>query len=191
MKSKRDADEAALWHRVARWATDGRCDWWLVVEDKFTIVSRDSSPRAPCWLLLGQARMQHVGKERQIARLAESHVCGEKGGGEREGDQEQAEIGERLLAQARIGPHAAADDQEVRSPGGHGDQEVGPLQVAGAYPLCKALQAVPEKRGDEEICVAPQACRRDADEVSPAVAAECEEERGQVHPRLEEVQPAD
>src|SRR5690348_10495194 len=63
--------------------------------------------------------------------------------------------------------------------------------MAGMHPLRKLLQTVEEESRGEEICVIPQARGRDADEIAPAIPAQAERDGGEIHPGLEEVQPAD
>src|SRR5579864_7506393 len=58
-------------------------------------------------------------------------------------------------------------------------------------PLRELLQPIEEEAGGKNIRVVPQAGGGDSDEVSPAVAAICQYNRGDVHPCLKEVKPAD
>jgi len=53
------------------------------------------------------------------------------------------------------------------------------------------MDAADEEGGNEEVGVVPKRGGRNADEVSPPVAAQGQHDGGEIHPGLEEVQQAD
>src|SRR5262245_36405876 len=63
--------------------------------------------------------------------------------------------------------------------------------MAGVNPLRKLLHSIEEEGGRNDICIVPKAGRGNSDEVSPFVRAKTQNDRGEIHPRLKEVQPAD
>jgi hypothetical protein len=58
-------------------------------------------------------RMDEPRKNCEIARLKQSHGCGEKSRREREGDHESAHVAEGFLRAKSLGPEASDDHQEI------------------------------------------------------------------------------
>ena len=74
---------------------------------------------------------------------------------------------------------------------GYCDQQVWTLQMPASYPIGNLLKAVVEESCREDVGVVPQSGGGDANEISPPAASKAQQDRGKVHPCLEEMEPAD
>ena len=135
--------------------------------------------------------MQQMSEEAQVSRLKKGHIQGKKPGCERERRRKSRQIGGVFALNLAVTPDASGHHQRIREPRRDRNQQVRPVQIPGTHPCSELLQAINKKRGDKQVAVRPESGGRKADEVTPNALSQAEPNRGEIHPGLEEMQPAD
>jgi len=130
-------------------------------------------------------------EEGQVPGLADSDGAQEESRSQNEGHEKTDDICRSFFVESRVSPKTAENDKEIAGPSGHGYDLVYMLKMSPGDRCMQPMQAITKESRDEKIDVVPQPSCGETDEVAPAIAAKREDDGCKVHPRLEEMKPAD